>query len=370
MALWGYLQGLVVSALSLAGFALGAFVGSRLGAAAARPGLELAVRAALQPRDGADGRRRSRRSCSRRWERGSGGGCSFPLADVARRRRRRGAGRDARPRRWSGSRARSRSRLRARASTARTSSARRSSRKLNEVLPPSGPILNALARVDPFPQHPRARGRRARRRTGASCATPTCAPRTRASCGCSARACGLAVQGSGWVASPGRRGDERARGRGRGRHDRRGRRRRRASTRRRSPSTRTTTSRCCACRASARRPLASARARRRASRSRSSAIRRTVPTAPAGPARRDPHRDQPGRLRRGPGAAADDLAARHDPVGQLGRPGGRRRRAVVATVFAATTIGPAGRLRRPAGHRARRPCDRAERPVDTGPCVR
>src|SRR2546423_6678916 len=30
MALWGYLQGLVVSALSLAGFALGAFVGSRL----------------------------------------------------------------------------------------------------------------------------------------------------------------------------------------------------------------------------------------------------------------------------------------------------------------------------------------------------
>jgi S1-C subfamily serine protease len=31
MALWGYLQGLVVSALSLGGFALGAFVGSRVG---------------------------------------------------------------------------------------------------------------------------------------------------------------------------------------------------------------------------------------------------------------------------------------------------------------------------------------------------
>src|SRR3954470_23361821 len=30
MAIWGYLQGLVVSALSLAGFALGAFAGSRL----------------------------------------------------------------------------------------------------------------------------------------------------------------------------------------------------------------------------------------------------------------------------------------------------------------------------------------------------
>src|SRR5919197_5487391 len=31
MAFWGYLQGLIVSALSLGGFALGAFVGSRLG---------------------------------------------------------------------------------------------------------------------------------------------------------------------------------------------------------------------------------------------------------------------------------------------------------------------------------------------------
>src|SRR5918911_739420 len=30
MALWGYLQGLVVSAFSLGGFALGAFIGSRL----------------------------------------------------------------------------------------------------------------------------------------------------------------------------------------------------------------------------------------------------------------------------------------------------------------------------------------------------
>src|SRR5256714_2593498 len=31
MAVWGYLQGLVVSALSLGGFALGAFAGSRVG---------------------------------------------------------------------------------------------------------------------------------------------------------------------------------------------------------------------------------------------------------------------------------------------------------------------------------------------------
>src|SRR6185503_15519832 len=31
MAVWGYLQGLIVSALSLGGFAIGAFAGSRLG---------------------------------------------------------------------------------------------------------------------------------------------------------------------------------------------------------------------------------------------------------------------------------------------------------------------------------------------------
>src|SRR4051794_41869074 len=31
MALWGYAQGLIVGALSLAGFAVGAFIGSRLG---------------------------------------------------------------------------------------------------------------------------------------------------------------------------------------------------------------------------------------------------------------------------------------------------------------------------------------------------
>ena len=31
MALWGYMQGLIVGFLSLAGFAAGAFIGSRLG---------------------------------------------------------------------------------------------------------------------------------------------------------------------------------------------------------------------------------------------------------------------------------------------------------------------------------------------------
>ena len=31
MAVWGYMQGLIVGALSLVGFAAGAFIGSRLG---------------------------------------------------------------------------------------------------------------------------------------------------------------------------------------------------------------------------------------------------------------------------------------------------------------------------------------------------
>ena len=46
MALWGYMQGLIVGALSLAGFAAGAFIGSRLGAPLLEEGSSLAVRAA------------------------------------------------------------------------------------------------------------------------------------------------------------------------------------------------------------------------------------------------------------------------------------------------------------------------------------
>lgn len=74
-------------------------------------------------------------------------------------------------------------------------------RKLNEVMPPSGAILNALARLDPLPS--------------ISGPTPDVAPpvpaiaRTRAVAGASrsvvrviGTACGLAIEGSGWVAAP------------------------------------------------------------------------------------------------------------------------------------------------------------------------
>jgi S1-C subfamily serine protease len=74
-------------------------------------------------------------------------------------------------------------------------------RRLNEVLPPSGPILNALARLDPLPSI-----------TGPSpdVAAPEPAIAHAAGVRVAARsvvrvdgtACGLAIEGSGWVAQP------------------------------------------------------------------------------------------------------------------------------------------------------------------------
>jgi S1-C subfamily serine protease len=75
-------------------------------------------------------------------------------------------------------------------------------RRLNDVLPPSGPILNALARFDPFPRVdgpeadvPPPRAAIARdpqvRAAGASVVRIT------------GTACGLGVEGSGWVAARG-----------------------------------------------------------------------------------------------------------------------------------------------------------------------
>jgi len=73
-------------------------------------------------------------------------------------------------------------------------------RRLNDVLPPSGSLLNALARVDPFPnvQGPEARVPVPRRGILRD-------PDIRAARGSVVRvrgtACGLAVEGSGWVAA-------------------------------------------------------------------------------------------------------------------------------------------------------------------------
>jgi S1-C subfamily serine protease len=75
-------------------------------------------------------------------------------------------------------------------------------RELNVLLPPSGPILNALARLDPLPSI-----------AGPSPDVSAPSPRIARSPGVNAAsrsvvrvlgtACGLAIEGSGWVAQPG-----------------------------------------------------------------------------------------------------------------------------------------------------------------------
>jgi S1-C subfamily serine protease len=75
-------------------------------------------------------------------------------------------------------------------------------RELNGVLPPSGPILNALARFDPFPQldapSPDVEAPRA-----AIAKDPEVEAAAASVVRILGTACGLGVSGSGWVAAPG-----------------------------------------------------------------------------------------------------------------------------------------------------------------------
>jgi S1-C subfamily serine protease len=74
--------------------------------------------------------------------------------------------------------------------------------RLNDLLPPSGPVLNALARFDPFPEisgpeldvaPPRA----------AIARDPDVAAAAASVVRVQGTACGLGVEGSGWIAAPG-----------------------------------------------------------------------------------------------------------------------------------------------------------------------
>jgi S1-C subfamily serine protease len=74
-------------------------------------------------------------------------------------------------------------------------------RRLNHMLPPSGPILNALSRLDPLPSItgpspdvPAPPSRVAR--------TPAVRNASRSVVRVDGTACGLAIEGSGWVAAP------------------------------------------------------------------------------------------------------------------------------------------------------------------------
>jgi S1-C subfamily serine protease len=75
-------------------------------------------------------------------------------------------------------------------------------RELNTVLPPSGPILQALARFDPFPAI-RGPSANVRAPDAAIARDPQVAAAGRSVVRVLGTACGLGVQGSGWVAAKG-----------------------------------------------------------------------------------------------------------------------------------------------------------------------
>src|SRR4051812_48263938 len=150
MAVWGYLQGLVVSALSLGGFALGAFVGSRVGPVLLAGGssspyaplfslvsaLMVGGLAAVMFEAMGEGIRRRMLFPFASTIDGIGGALLVAALGLALV--------------WILG-----------AVALQTPGARKYRTdiqrsfvlsKLNDVLPPSGSILNALARADPFPQ--------------------------------------------------------------------------------------------------------------------------------------------------------------------------------------------------------------------------
>jgi S1-C subfamily serine protease len=200
LTVYGYLQGFIVGALSLAGFAAGAFLGTRVGplllpGGAHSPdaplfGLVGALLAGGVLASGFEGLGAHARSALRlpglRTIDGLAGaaltacvglGVAWIVGSVA---------------------------LQSAGSLTLRRDIQRSVilRDLNSVLPPSGSILNALARFDPLPS---VRGPQA------DVAPPArgvlAVPAIRAGFGSVVRvlgsACGLGIEGSGWVAAPG-----------------------------------------------------------------------------------------------------------------------------------------------------------------------
>ena len=185
MALWGYAQGLIVSALSLAGFAAGAFAGSRLAPLLLDQGSSSPYAPLFSLVTALDGRRLRRDPL-----RGAGGG--DPAADVIPRRGRAGrhrrcaAGRHARARAGvdrRGRRAPDARRARAAAGHPALGDPLEAERGAAAVRPP--PERPGARR--PVPTHPRARGRRARAHAAHPARRRRAGTRMRASCGFSAR---------------------------------------------------------------------------------------------------------------------------------------------------------------------------------------
>jgi S1-C subfamily serine protease len=200
MALWGYSQGLIVSALSLAGFGAGAFAATRavpllLSSGSRSPYAPLFVLvtalvlgglvAILLEAVGAVIRSQVRFT-PLAWIDGAGGALLIAALGLGLV--------------WIGGAAA----LHAPGARGLREQVQHSLilRRLNDVLPPTGGILNALSRVDPFPtiHGPEAlvpaptRGVVRDRDVRAA---------HRSVVRILGTACGLAVEGSGWVASPG-----------------------------------------------------------------------------------------------------------------------------------------------------------------------
>jgi hypothetical protein len=199
MALWGYAQGLIVGALSLAGFAVGAFAGSRLAPLLLAEG-DRSPYAPLFALVGAlmlggvlasslevlGFRLRGRLGGRLGALDGAGGGILVGCLALGLV--------------WIGGAVA----LQTPGARELRDSIQRSAimRALNEHLPPSGPILRAFARFDPFPH---IEG------PSADVAAPDARiardPQVAAAAGSVVKilgtACGLGVQGSGWVAGDG-----------------------------------------------------------------------------------------------------------------------------------------------------------------------
>jgi hypothetical protein len=199
MALWGYAQGLIVGALSLAGFVVGAFLGSRLGPLVLTEGAEspyaplfalvgaLVVGGILASGFELLGFHLRHRLGSRLGVLdGIGGGALVACLGLGLV--------------WLGGAVA----LQTPGARELRNSIQRSAilRELNQRLPPSGPILRAFARFDPFPQidGPRADVRPPDSRIARDAQVRAA---RRSVVRVLGTACGLGVQGSGWVAGDG-----------------------------------------------------------------------------------------------------------------------------------------------------------------------
>ena len=200
MAVWGYYQGLLVGALSLVGFAGGAFVGSRVGPLLLEEGARspyaplvtllgaLLVGGVLATIGETLGRTLKARLSGRLGALdGIGGGLLMAAVGLLLA--------------WIAGAAF----LQAPGARTLRSDIQRSEilQALNRTLPSSGPVLNTLARFDPFPEIDAPRPEDLRPPPPGIARDPDVEAAGQSVVRVLGTACGLAVQGSGWVAGDG-----------------------------------------------------------------------------------------------------------------------------------------------------------------------